>query len=39
MLTSEKLPGCWDLRACMSPQIRRTAVTAPQFKNTTWNHT
>jgi len=38
MVDSERLPGCRDLRACMCPRVRRTAVTAPQFENTTRNH-
>ena len=29
MVASERLPGCQDLRACMSPQVRHMAVTAP----------
>jgi len=38
MVDSEKLPGCRDLRACMSPRVRHMAVTAPQFENTLQNH-
>ena len=38
MLTSDRLPACQDLRACMFPRVRHTAVTAPQFKNTMRNH-
>ena len=36
MVASERLPGF--RRACMSPRVRHTAVTAPQFENTTRNH-
>jgi len=38
MVDSEKLPGCQDLRAYMSPRVNHTAVTAAQFENTMWNH-
>jgi len=38
MVDSEKLPGCQDLRAYMSPRVSHTAVTAAQFENTMLNH-
>jgi len=38
MVDSERLPGCRDLRACMSPRVNHTAVTVPQFENATRNH-
>jgi len=37
-VTSERLPGCRDLRGFMSPRVRHMAVTAPQFENTMQNH-
>jgi len=38
MVDSERLPGCRDFRACMSPQVSHMPVTAPRFENTTRNH-